>query len=822
LAGESQVKSGTNSTFTPTYRLFCDWSGAANQNYTDAQVVDTVGEGCTTGSITIDETAGTAEVASNQLVLTHDATGGYDELGFVETDIITNITGAFVLFTATMDTITPLWSFGYEDGAALDGVIDFGLEFPGGTTVYGVDGDTRRDLAHPILAADTEYQFAWVRGGYGNAYTPWVSGEDETDYTFGGSLYFYDDGKWRLAFRLNTGSPGADRYLVATLSTANAVVKINKVAMPDERVHHARDLMNPTVAHSFTTTLDNGCPSGTASYWITFDHIVDEEYACKANGASSEDKTGSSGAGWDINPEWGRYGSGYSTGTGAGSGIQYTIDATEHPVDAVTVCYDVWVPETITSGMAYMDAYGDADNFWNVRFGAASPTWSILSIRSGGATDSPSDSTNTLTPNVWHRYCFSYQTGVAGDDFGAKLDAGAWVESDLDIVANSGALTELNLGESARVARTNPEGVLIDNIIIIPGYKATDPGSGSVAITTCDNCPAGETWTATNWEIDAAGRIYANPTLGSDLLTDGEFENWDGAGDLTSWTETLGGSSTFADGNPEVYKGSASARSIVDSGSQVLIKQADVATQHKLYQVEFFQKSDTASELMQTFIGFAALNEPDTDGVFTKDFSRYIASGIWFSADDDFSFDESTTASVDVITDNMTLKEITLAETLATVDAGEDDVYISVELHDLVTDQTYNTSSAGIAIAVDDETNPANGVFVVWNTSLAGQDQIQILKLVAGVWSVVDVDTDNTYADGQNLTVVKRGTTYTLWYDYNMLEEIGTSGVITIDEATINTNTRHGLFSTSNIPRFDNFVIFPEGNDGEYSFFAQF
>jgi hypothetical protein len=50
-------------------------------------------------------------------------------------------------------------------------------------------------------------------------------------------------------------------------------------------------------------------------------------------------------------------------------------------------------------------------------------------------------------------------------------------------------------------------------------------------------------WVSSNFTI-SGGYAINTPTLSSTLLTDGELENWTTVTNLTSWTETVAGTST--------------------------------------------------------------------------------------------------------------------------------------------------------------------------------------------------------------------------------------------------------------------------------------
>lgn len=71
---------------------------------------------------------------------------------------------------------------------------------------------------------------------------------------------------------------------------------------------------------------------------------------------------------------------------------------------------------------------------------------------------------------------------------------------------------------------------------------------------------------ASTWQI-VSGAATNTPSVGSELLTDGGFENWSSATNLTSWTESIAGTSTINQESTIVDSGTYSARFDIDSSS---------------------------------------------------------------------------------------------------------------------------------------------------------------------------------------------------------------------------------------------------------------
>ena len=69
-----------------------------------------------------------------------------------------------------------------------------------------------------------------------------------------------------------------------------------------------------------------------------------------------------------------------------------------------------------------------------------------------------------------------------------------------------------------------------------------------------------------------------------------------------------------------------------------------------------------------------------------------------------------------------------------------------------------------------------------------------------------------TYSAGATMTVIKDGTSYSLFYNN---AKVGSTS--TISDAGLVSNTKHGLFSTYSGNTLDNFLVWARGTNGEYS-----
>jgi hypothetical protein len=103
----------------------------------------------------------------------------------------------------------------------------------------------------------------------------------------------------------------------------------------------------------------------------------------------------------------------------------------------------------------------------------------------------------------------------------------------------------------------------------------------------------------------------------------------------------------------------------------------------------------------------------------------------------------------------------------------------------------------GVVARADSLTNPQNFLMLVYVTP---NNQVTLFKCVNGVLTMVQ-QAAHTYADGGLIELRLNGTGYEAWYR-NALKHSGT-----VDEATINNNTIHGLISPNGVNNADSFFL---------------
>lgn len=267
-----------------------------------------------------------------------------------------------------------------------------------------------------------------------------------------------------------------------------------------------------------------------------------------------------------------------------------------------------------------------------------------------------------------------------------------------------------------------------------------------------------------NWTV-SGGVASCTPSLGSDLIVNGSF-----AADV-NWTK--GGGWTISGG---VAVGTAV------SGTS-LIQSPNPLTSGTWYTVVWDVVSRTAGTA-NTFVGTALGASRSTPATYTD--TARSASAI---------FALNGVGGFSGTLDNVSVKAITLASTLRLLTTATPDVYISVSIATL----TIGTQ-AGIALCVDSQSSPANGIKIYLDGTT-----LKVDKNVGGTWTNL-ASTAKAFVSNAPLSVVPRiegGSLKFLVYYNGIL--VGSE--LTVSDAGIINNTKHGLFSTYSGNQFSQVTV---------------
>lgn len=268
---------------------------------------------------------------------------------------------------------------------------------------------------------------------------------------------------------------------------------------------------------------------------------------------------------------------------------------------------------------------------------------------------------------------------------------------------------------------------------------------------------SGSTWTI------SGNKAINTPTLGSELIVNGDF-----ASD-TVWTKGTGW--TIAAGVASKAAGAAAniTQSVLTIGAWYRTVQTLVNRTGGNFAV-IFGSSGTLGPTLAA------------DGTYTATGRAATTTLAGMRA-------VNSTSAADL--DNVSYKQLTLAELFRTRDFGRADVDVSVKV------TVVSGNRAGLVLNLDSASSPANFV-------TASHDGVnaRLSKAVAGVYTEL-ISAAATYSAGAALRVVKSGpTTYQFWYNG---VQIGTDQ--TVSDAGIINNTRHGMFNTYELNGLDDFSI---------------
>ncbi len=273
-------------------------------------------------------------------------------------------------------------------------------------------------------------------------------------------------------------------------------------------------------------------------------------------------------------------------------------------------------------------------------------------------------------------------------------------------------------------------------------------------------------WTGATWTI--AGNAALNtPTLGSELLTNGDMSSDTGWTIQTGWTIAAG------------------VATKAPSAAQALLYQP-VGTAEGWAQNIFTLSSYVAGAFRSAF----GANVMPTAGV--------AANGTYTTT---YRHSTSTGARCGVVgslagngvVDNVSHKNLTLAQLFATLPSVS---VASVTAQVIITVSPIHTQ-AGHVLNLDSVTTPQNFVIAYLDGANARLD-----KCVAGVYTNLTSGAV-TFGATSNLKLVKSGDDYSLYYGAVGSEtQVGTTQTISSMNGTI-----HGLFSTAPTPKFDTYQL---------------
>lgn len=155
--------------------------------------------------------------------------------------------------------------------------------------------------------------------------------------------------------------------------------------------------------------------------------------------------------------------------------------------------------------------------------------------------------------------------------------------------------------------------------------------------------------------------------------------------------------------------------------------------------------------------------------------------------------------------DNVIVQPLTLSELIRSIDSSQSTDIVA----QLLISQMSSTSQAGIAIRLNDPTNPTSGIVAFIDPTSA---YVRCYEFLGSTWTQ-RVAAFKSYTNGDSLQIVADGDSIRVFH-------ITSSNIPTLIGAgttTILTGNYHGIFSTDPTNQLDDFVVYPRGTGNEYS-----
>lgn len=318
---------------------------------------------------------------------------------------------------------------------------------------------------------------------------------------------------------------------------------------------------------------------------------------------------------------------------------------------------------------------------------------------------------------------------------------------------------------------------------------------------------SGVTWIepgSSAWGI-SSGEATNTPPGGGELLTDGDMEadpatNWDAVGDavLNNYAEERAGGSGSQ--SLEIEKG-------VGGSDNPFARQTPTVTAGNWSLVTGWFKNIDSSNGARIRLTNSVTNDTSyvsaTSWTFKAATVAQLTTGTLVRL-----YCASTGADgTSVLADDFSLQELSVNDCIAAYDYGAADVQVSVDLT-----IPYDTH-AGLVLNLDSTSTPANYVLVTHNGTTG--DDVEVWKCVGGTLSRVST-TAASYSAGATLRARRDGNSVWVYYNDTYITKA------TISDAGILSGTIHGMFSTYVANTLDNFTLYGEGGNGEWSSLNRF
>jgi len=364
-----------------------------------------------------------------------------------------------------------------------------------------------------------------------------------------------------------------------------------------------------------------------------------------------------------------------------------------------------------------------------------------------------------------------------------KLVSGTWTNLSTNAITYSA-------GAKLIVKKSGSNYVVIYNQTVIATLSITDSIFNSSVLNTIFS--ASNLNTFNNYKISdysswlyAAGGIKNYPVPGNNVIINGTFDvnsNWSldaawsisgGTLNATNSALNVGAAQTSITSIGTWYRTDYSITSFTTGG--VLVTYGSIATAPGITNASVGAKAETKKATSTGISILARLSTPATFKV-----------------------------------DNITVAPLTLADLLYSVDVNATSVFSSVKISGFQTPY-----QVGMVTCLDSKTSPQNFILIYLDNNA-----IKVDKCISGIYTNI-ASTVFTYSAGAELY-------YQLRLDSGVLKlriyynNTAIGSELSISDASIISNKIHGLFSTNITNTFDDFIIYPTGNSGEYNILDSF
>jgi len=478
----------------------------------------------------------------------------------------------------------------------------------------------------------------------------------------------------------------------------------------------------------------------------------------------------------------------------------------------------IWWDETVTraAGVMLLGDFNITDVTKNVQFGFDVNTASTISNGVYIKTDYYRDKDNqtnlySVTDATEYRFCVAltatgahffirdagtwHYLGHWGSDSNATLyvrianyDA-AWSADNIVVPSNINWLPAPTLSDGFGSAFGTSDGL---------GHAegvAGSVGSGGSGVTWVE--PGSSAWAI------STGEATNTPPGGGELLTDGDMED----DPATNWTAQ---NDAVLNNFAEERTGGAGAQSLeVEKGagggtSPRAVQETGVVANGLWIVLTGYRRNIDADaarfNIYDGAVGSAVgASETGTSWAFNALTQASINTGAPLAG---LYVDASGADGTSGLFDDVSTQQLSVVDCIAAYDYGAANVQVSVDLT-----IPYDTH-AGLILNLDSTSNPQNYVLVTHNGTTG--DDVEVWKCVGGTLSRVST-TAASYSAGATLRARRDGNSVWVYYNDAYITKA------TISDAGIVSGTIHGMFSTYVANTLDNFTLYGEGGNSEYS-----